>query len=142
MKHRDVFRMPKSQHLVFTLCIFLVFDLLINFILVSNDNTFLFHSYSKVNRSIKNNKPLCKEGVLQRMKNSKMMAPFYLLTNGEDPQQQHRNCQLHYYKSEDVVACFDRLNRVWSKQNQPLHFAFVGDSTIREQYESFVRVMN
>lgn len=99
--------------------------------------------HSTVNRTI-DKKPLCMEGVFQRTKNSESsvtgLSFFDLLTDGEDPQQYHRACRLHHYKLDDVVACLDRFGRVRQNQTQLLHFVFVGDSTIREQYDSFRQV--
>ncbi len=42
------------------------------------------------------------------------------------------------YRKEDVVRCVDSL---LAKRNQrPMHIAFVGDSTVRQHYTSFIRV--
>lgn len=61
-----------------------------------------------------------------------------LLMNGpDDPYQRHYDCRLHHYKWKDAVKCVDQLSH---RRRQPVHIAFVGESTIREQYYSFLRV--
>ncbi len=99
---------------------------------------------STVNQSI-GSKQLCMQGVFQRIKSDESItdpsALTDLLTDGEDVQQQHRACRLHHYKFSDVVRCLDRLGpAVRADRTKLLHFAFVGDSTIREQYDSFRQV--
>ena len=97
------------------------------------------------NQSLDNSKRLCMKGILRRMKSDKSLTGsslFDLLTDGEDPQQNHRNCRLHHYKFEDVVTCLNRLDRDRINQTHLLHFAFVGDSTIREQYDNFRQVFS
>ena len=47
-------------------------------------------------------------------------------------------CQLHSYGSPDVVECFDNYAKhLNSSTGKPLHFAFVGDSRIRQAFHSF-----
>ena len=42
------------------------------------------------------------------------------------------------YNAQDVVQCIDSL---WIKRNKrPINIAFVGDSTIRQHFASFVRL--
>ncbi|KAI9562641.1 hypothetical protein GHT06_010095 [Daphnia sinensis] len=43
------------------------------------------------------------------------------------------------YTQADVVKCFDRLSSEGRRTHGPLHFAFVGDSTIRQHFLSFLR---
>lgn len=47
-------------------------------------------------------------------------------------------CQLKKYAVDDVVRCFDSLSI--KRQRQPMHIAFIGDSTIRQHFVSFLRV--
>ena len=93
------------------------------------------------------NKPLCVNDIFQRKVNKSAVTVSIptvadLLTDGEDPNQRHqRDCQLHHYRSDSVVDCLNQFQRVRNKSlHQTLHIAFVGDSTIREQYESFSQV--
>jgi hypothetical protein len=44
---------------------------------------------------------------------------------------------LRQYNKEDVVRCLDSL---WVQKHTQLIFAFVGDSTVRQHYTSFIRV--
>ena len=89
--------------------------------------------------------PFCNEGnsILQRLQKTEESAvPIVdLLTDGEDPYQtdNQRDCRLHHYDYQDVVKCFDQLQL--PQQNiKPLHFVFIGDSTMREQCDSFLQV--
>ncbi|XP_057368116.1 uncharacterized protein LOC130689121 [Daphnia carinata] len=44
------------------------------------------------------------------------------------------------YTKEDVVQCFDLLSSSRQSGNQrPMHFAFVGDSTVRQHFVSFLK---
>lgn len=61
---------------------------------------------------------------------------------------QRRPCQLRQYTVEETVTCLDRLSSI---ENDPsavamarikFHIAFVGDSRIRIQYLSFLKVCN
>lgn len=45
---------------------------------------------------------------------------------------------LKKYATRDVVRCFDSLSA--QGQRQPMHIAFIGDSTIRQHFVSFLRV--
>ena len=45
-------------------------------------------------------------------------------------------CALHHYGSNDVVDCLDQLTNL-QRNTKPLHFAFVGDSRIRQAFLSF-----
>ena len=67
-------------------------------------------------------------------------TPNQLLMNGpDDPYQRHYDCRLHHYKWKDAVTCVDQLSNR-RRHRQPVHIAFVGESTVREQYYSFLRV--
>ena len=59
----------------------------------------------------------------------------------DDPYQRHYNCRLHHYDWKDAVQCVDHLFQKRSNRHrQPVHIAFIGESTIRDQYFSFLRV--
>lgn len=45
---------------------------------------------------------------------------------------------LREYKKKDVVRCFDVLSV--KKNRRPMHIAFVGDSTVRQHFFSFIQV--
>ncbi|XP_045028730.1 uncharacterized protein LOC123471454 [Daphnia magna] len=45
---------------------------------------------------------------------------------------------LKKYATRDVVRCFDSLSA--QGQRQPMHIAFIGDSTIRQHFVSFLRL--
>jgi hypothetical protein len=48
------------------------------------------------------------------------------------------SCELHSYGFPDVVECFDNYaKQLNSSAGKPLHFAFVGDSRIRQAFHSF-----
>ncbi|XP_046638266.1 N-acetylneuraminate 9-O-acetyltransferase-like isoform X3 [Daphnia pulicaria] len=47
----------------------------------------------------------------------------------------NRNIQV--YKKEDVVRCLDSLSM--ERNRRPMHIAFVGDSTVRQHFLSFLR---
>jgi hypothetical protein len=48
------------------------------------------------------------------------------------------NQNIQVYKKEDVVRCLDSLSI--ERNRRPLHIAFVGDSTVRQHFLSFLRV--
>lgn len=50
----------------------------------------------------------------------------------------HRRRPVRQFSVEDVVRCFDELSM--NRQRRPMHIAFIGDSTIRQHYTSFVQV--
>ena len=52
------------------------------------------------------------------------------------------DCELHSYKGDDVVKCFDLLSQSLHLEDRPLHFAFVGDSRMRLVFHSFWPVIN
>ena len=59
--------------------------------------------------------------------------------DGEDSYWTSGNkCELRLLKTEDVVACFDYLHMISSRPW--LHFAFIGDSRIRQQFYNFLKV--
>ena len=49
-----------------------------------------------------------------------------------------QNRNLQEYKKEDVVRCLDVLSV--KKNRRPMHIAFIGDSTVRQHFFSFIRV--
>ena len=55
---------------------------------------------------------------------------------------QHANvspeCKLRTYDAADAVDCMDRLAAHFGRRR--MHFAFVGDSRMRQQFHSFVMV--
>lgn len=50
----------------------------------------------------------------------------------------NNKCELRLLKTEDVVACFENIPRMSSRPW--LHFAFIGDSRIRQQFYNFLKV--
>jgi hypothetical protein len=52
------------------------------------------------------------------------------------------SCRLLNYTTERIVTCFDNLRdqQVGLPPGTPLHFLFIGDSIIRQQYLNLVRV--
>ena len=86
-------------------------------------------------------KPLCIDGILQRERRPPgVNSPPVLLTDGEDPNQVNRDCRLHHYTQVDVTACIDELSYRRAKHKEPVHIAFLGESVIRPQFLSFLRV--
>ena len=52
--------------------------------------------------------------------------------------QNSSSCRLYHYKSKDLVQCFDTIHSSNHElQNRTLHFAFVGDSRVREEFHNF-----
>ena len=47
-------------------------------------------------------------------------------------------CKLRTYDAADAVDCMDRLAAHFGRRR--MHFAFVGDSRMRQQFHSFVMV--
>lgn len=47
---------------------------------------------------------------------------------------------LRQFSVEDTVRCFDSLSA--NRQRKPMHIAFVGDSTLRQHFLSFLEVNN
>ena len=86
-------------------------------------------------------KPLCIDGILQRERRPPgVNSPPVLLTDGDDPNQVNRDCRLHHYTQVDVTACIDELSYRRAKHKEPVHIAFIGESIIRHQFMSFLRV--
>ena len=86
-------------------------------------------------------KPLCIDRILQRERRPPgVNSPPVLLTDGEDPNQVNRDCRLHHYTQVDVTACIDELSYRRAKHKEPVHIAFIGESIIRHQFMSFLRV--
>lgn len=51
---------------------------------------------------------------------------------------QHGSCPLKIFTMKDVVKCFDYL--AMRRNQRPMHITFMGDSTIRQQFLSFLNV--
>ena len=49
-------------------------------------------------------------------------------------------CEVKRYQKEDVVDCFDRMSLLEPYRNRQLHFAFIGDSRIRQQFYGLIEV--
>ena len=81
------------------------------------------------------NRPLCLDGILTRQSNKEA-----LLMDGEDPSQNHGPCRLHHYQEQDVATCLDELSFRRSRHQRPVHIAFIGESTARNQFTSLLRV--
>ena len=81
------------------------------------------------------NRPLCLDGMLTRQSNKEA-----LLMDGEDPSQNHGHCRLHHYQEQDVATCLDELSFRRSRHQRPVHIAFIGESTARNQFTSLLRV--
>jgi hypothetical protein len=47
------------------------------------------------------------------------------------------NCRVHRYNTDDLIECFDRLSSTLDLGARPVHFAFMGDSRIRQIFHSF-----
>ena len=68
-------------------------------------------------------RPLCVHGILSR--------------NSVN----HLHCRLHHYQFKDVVTCIDEiLFRRSQLQRRPVQIAFIGESTVRNQFKSLLRV--
>ena len=50
-------------------------------------------------------------------------------------------CGLRYFKARDVASCLDNLLQRISSRSW-LHFAFIGDSRIRQQFYNFLKVID
>ena len=62
-----------------------------------------------------------------------MKGEDYFLANNRD-----ESCALHTFKTRDVVACLEYLHRHSSRPW--LHFAFIGDSRVRQQFYNLLKV--
>jgi hypothetical protein len=96
------------------------------------DITLLDSKQRKANRL----KPLCMDGILTRKRSNKQ-GP---LMDGEDPGQIHADCRLHQYQEQDVAVCLDELSYRRSRRQRPVQVAFIGESTVRNQFTSLLRV--
>jgi len=90
----------------------------------------------KIGKEI-NTQPLCKDGILTRRQSNKDA----LLMDGEDPSQNHTDCRLHHYQEQDVTACMDEFSFRRLRRQRPVHIAFIGESTARNQFTSLLRVL-
>jgi hypothetical protein len=79
---------------------------------------------------------ICRNNILLQ-KNNKADADK--TTNGKDTFVQPQ-CWLHHYRTEDVVTCLDELSFRRAQHKEPIQIAFVGDSIIRNQFKSLLRV--
>ena len=56
-----------------------------------------------------------------------------------------KQCRLRLYDTSDVVSCVDSMsvhqNETSASRKGKLHFMFIGDSRIRQQFYSFFRVL-
>ncbi|XP_045031739.1 uncharacterized protein LOC116928160 isoform X2 [Daphnia magna] len=84
---------------------------------------------------------LCSEGILDGSQYTKQTNGHFLSVN------QQRPCQLRQYTTEDTVSCLDRLSTIKNnpsadaKPRNKFHIAFAGDSRIRIQYLSFLKLI-
>lgn len=56
----------------------------------------------------------------------------------EESNQRLQSGNVRLYEKEDVVRCLDSLSI--KRNRRPMHIAFVGDSTVRQHFSSFIRV--
>jgi hypothetical protein len=98
----------------------------------NEDITLLDSKQRKANRLI----PLCMDGILTRQQSNKQA----LLMDSENPGQNYVDCRLHHYQEQDVAACLDKLSSRRSRHQRPVHVAFIGESTVRNQFSSLLRV--
>ena len=54
-----------------------------------------------------------------------------------DDDSTRRNRKLREYSTEDVVRCLDSMSQI--RNWRPMHIAFIGDSTIRQHFFSFLQ---
>ena len=85
-------------------------------------------------------KPLCTHGILQRERRPGLNTPILLTSGPEDPYQIHRDCQLHHYDYVAVTTCIDGLSYRRAQHKEPVHIAFIGESILRHQFMSFLKV--
>jgi hypothetical protein len=101
-----------------------------------------------------NELPLCIKNILD-----KNGYKFYKWANKSDNSQllsktEHKNsCRLVRYSTEHVITCFDYIRKqnyvnqfknitYNSDKKHGLHFMFIGDSRIRQQFFYFLKVSN
>ena len=129
----------------FKISVFLLISVVITVVILSRNHarnieadfssSYLFSSSSPANES-----PLCSGNLLD-----KRQIRYAKEAGG--------SCQLLHYTFERAVGCFDALyERHYSDWNSPhilnhingpdrkLHFAFIGDSRIRQQFFNFLKV--
>ena len=79
--------------------------------------------FSSISNNSSTEGPICVDGMFDRQKLSQL------------------KCQLHHYQLKDVAACFDQLSLRRSQlQRRPVQIAFIGESTVRNQFKSLLRV--
>ena len=88
---------------------------------------------------ISNNLPICRDNTLFHM--NKADQTLLTTTDGDNSVLQPQ-CLLHHYVLEDVVKCLDELSFRRAQHKEPVQIAFVGDSIIRNQFKSLLRVYN
>ena len=79
--------------------------------------------------------PLCLDGVLDRSQFIDTSTSAELLSDNKFVIRSKRKhqCRLHWYTVKDAVNCF-------TNKGKRLHFAFIGDSRIRQQCLNFLKV--
>ena len=83
---------------------------------------------------------MCVHEILKRERRLNDFNSPILLTDGEDPYQLNGDCRLHHYEKDDVVNCIEALSYRRAEHKQPVQIAFIGESILRYQYSSFLRV--
>ena len=95
-------------------------------------------------RLAENQTPICVGNLLDGHRGFQYGKNFETFFESRN-QDERRSCRLLYYTDELVVSCLDAFyeSRKLSKNlniEKKLHFVFMGDSRIRQQFFNFIRV--
>ena len=76
--------------------------------------------------------------VITALNNDYIDCDFPLRNNSAD--RNLTECQLRIYSQSDTVECVSRMANHSQFQDRQLHFSFVGDSRMRQQFYGFYKV--
>lgn len=76
--------------------------------------------------------------VVSALNNDYIYCDFPLRNNSAD--RKITECQLRTYSQSDTVECVSRMTNHSQFQDRQLHFSFVGDSRMRQQFYGFYKV--
>ncbi|XP_046452702.1 uncharacterized protein LOC124200482 isoform X2 [Daphnia pulex] len=109
---------------------------------------------SEISEESKNEFPLCRSNLLdKRDYHYEELARKFCNSSKLIPKNNSRkSCHLLQYTTKHVVTCFDALHqeqitrmhlnvRKISKRSNKLHFVFIGDSRIRQQFYNFLKLI-
>ena len=88
-----------------------------------------------------NNIPFCINNLLKERDHKYLNIARTFRNTSLQIYRRQSQCQIQKYTVERTVACLDILNEEQhSNKTKELHFVFMGDSRIRQQFFNFLRV--